>query len=588
MIISYKNIPTTDSNFLYRSLGSFWTQLFRDKEILRGYTKGQAEEAVQHYINLVEAVNNYSVQDTSIFHTELWKPIQLLKSKLNQVPFVFEPSSAVFGAQPETEEYYRGIVFKFGFKKEPNQDIFQYFIGKEFTTVGIIADKLLTPTKVYLNGSDFILNEGALVFNSNIFEDESLEKFDVIGEDGTPVTYIDKFGNTQQEQSAIIWIYNAEIDVQYLYNNFGYIFDFRYSDQRIYRDLLNVLFSTISNGPTVLNIKSLCAIALNVPFILNHEETIEDIFSDSTHQFIVTDKECYKIKKSATLRYSKIGTTLFAGDLLTTEVEYYDNAYSAHGWWKKTGLVGPRLGFSKNLFLGNYSNQLSFSSELEVISINDEGDVVFPVIGHPDDVKKFNQYLNNSTTRKNILKDYFEISQAGETATFVPLDFIMDNFLKLNVSFMKFSFSSEEEMAQFLQFIPMIKNNLPPYVYLLLKFDLTISTEIHELLNGEIISIPTGVTDTFWSLNIDASDEDGFIEPFDGETGYTDVNTRLFEIGRAITQQPYELVGSPDVVDEQADTDGRRMTVKAGALLSDIPSHATTASYNKLLLLDFS
>ena len=109
MIIDYKNRPTTNGDFLFRSLGSFWTQIFRDGDLLKGYTQGQGEEIIQRYIDLIETVKNYSIKDTPILHTEKWKPIQLLKSKLNQVPFVFESDNAVFGVQPENEQYYRGI-----------------------------------------------------------------------------------------------------------------------------------------------------------------------------------------------------------------------------------------------------------------------------------------------------------------------------------------------------------------------------------------------------------------------------------------------------------------------------------------------
>ena len=588
MIIDYKSRPTTNDDFLFRSLGSFWTQIFRDREALKGYTQGQAEEIIQRYIDVIEAVKNYSVKDSPMLHTEKWKPIQLLKSQLNQVPFVFEPNGAVFGVQPDAEEYYRGIMFKFGFKKEPNQDIFQYYIGNEFKTVGFLADRVISPTEVYIHGSDYVLSNGALIFNKNIFEDSNLEKFEVIGEEGIPVTYVDKFGVRQQEQSAIIWVYNAEIDVDYLFDNFGYIFDLYIADPEVYRAILEKLFATIVNGPTVANIKNLCAIALSCPFVLNAEEVVESVFEDASHKFVVTDKECYRIPLTSTLIPLVVGKTLYAGQLLTTDVEYYDNSSSANGWWKKTGLVGGRLAFSKNLFLGNYSNQLSFSSELEIIALDGNGNIVFPVLGHPEDVKKFNAFLNNSAARKTKLKTYFSLSDPGSTASFVPLDFIMDNFLKLNVAFMKFKFSSDEKMADFLRYIPLIRSNLPPYVYLLLKFDLTLPTESYSSLNGEVIQIPSGVTDVYWSLNADASDANGYIERTDGEAGYLDVKTRLFEIGRVMTPQLYELVGSPDVIDAQATTDGRRMTVKAAALIHPVPDHATTANYNKLLLLDFS
>ena len=64
-----KTGSVTDPVFLYRSLGSFWTDIFQDKETLKGYTKGQAEEITQRYLDLIEAINSFSATDIDVFHT---------------------------------------------------------------------------------------------------------------------------------------------------------------------------------------------------------------------------------------------------------------------------------------------------------------------------------------------------------------------------------------------------------------------------------------------------------------------------------------------------------------------------------------
>ena len=585
MKLSYKDKPVTNETYLFRSLGSFWTQIFQDKEVIQGYTRGQAEEIIQRYYDLIEIVQNYSVKDTPILHKEKWKAIQLFKSKIDKAPFIFEDGKAIFGAQSEDDTYYRDITFRFGFDKVSSENVFQYFIGTEYKKFGLIADRVIAPTQLYVYGSDVVINDGLLSFNKNIFEDESLEKFDVVGEDGVPETYIDSDGIEQTEQSAILWIYNAEIDNDYLYSNFGYLFDLRLDNNETYQKILEVVFSLFVKGPTVRNIQTLCATGLNVPIVINDVEVVEQLFEDSLYNYVVTDKECYRVLKTSTLRSFKVGSSLFAGDLLTTDVEYYDNSVSANGWWKKTGLVDGKLAFSKYLFLGNYISQLTFSNEIEMITLNSSGNIVFPIIGHPDDVTKFNQFLNASAARKNALKTAFNLVSPGDQAVIIPLDFIMDNFLKLNVAFMKFVFASDVELSEFSKFIPLIRANLPPYIYLVLKLELAIPTDEYSNLNGELIEIDTTGDEDFVYLNADASDEDGYIAPYDT---YTDLEARQFELGRALQEQPYELVGVDGVVDAEAEADGRRITVKAGQLLYTIPEGATTAVFNKLLFLDFS
>jgi hypothetical protein len=593
--IDYKNRNTTKGDFLFRSLGSFWTQIFQDKEVLKGYTLGQAEEIKQRYFDLIEAVNNYSIKETQIFHTEKWLPITVLKSKFNKIPFVFEKYKAVFGSQPASDKYYHDLIFKFGFEKEAVEDVYQYFIGKEIKNIGMIADRVIAPNVLYLCGSDVIIEDGALTFNSNIFEEDSFEKFDIVGDNGEAVTYIDNDGVKQQEQGIIIWLYSAKLDKNYLYNNFGYIFDFRLDTSELYRAILEIVFNTFVNGPTLNNIKSLVATALQVPIIYNKIEVVQKSFSDTDHSYIVTDKQCYKINKKLSPINVKTGQLLYAGDVLCENFELFDNASSANGWWKKSNLLDGRLAFSKYLFLGNYTNQLSFSSGLETISLDENGDIVFPVLGLPEDVKRFNNYLNNSIARKNVLKDYFNLINPYDAVSFVPLDFIMDNFMKLNIAFIKITFHSDAEMSYFMQFIPLIRSTLPPYIYLIIKFNLLLTTDEYSNLNGELVKIFTGITlpgipptPQYWYLNADASNDDGYIQPEAVSGAYTNIKDRLFELSRALKTQPYEFVTTHDSIDEDAEADGRLVTVQEGALLQNIPANATTAQVSKLLFLDFS
>lgn len=596
MIISYKNRPSTDSEFLYRSLGSFWTQLFQDKEVLKGYTLSQAQELTQRYTDLVETIRSYSVEDIPILHKEHWKPIQILKSKLNKTPFVFEKNKAVFGKQSSEDIYYRDMIFKFGIDKESSELVFQYFVGPEFKKFGVIADRILAPKELFIYGTDVVLDNGTLIINRDVFDSTNIEKYDVVGENGEPVTFIDNEGNTQQEQSAILWIYNCELDQSNLYKNFGYLFNLKIKNNEVYKEVLKATIKLFVSGPTINNIQTLCASILGIPVVRNREEIIEDVFSDSINKFLITDKEAYKLPLTATLKNSQIGAKLYAGELISNDIDFYDNSYNVEGWWKKADLVPDKLAFSRYLFLGSYLGQLSFSNNLETVYLDSIGNIVFPVIGHPDDVIKFNQFINSSTAKKNKLKLYFNLTSPGDSAIFTPLDFIMDNFMKLNVAYLGFKFNSLESMSYFLSLIPIIKETIPPYIYLILKLDLTIPDEEYSNLNGPFVQIDSGLTAPYpgddpaiyWLLNADASDSDGYIEIPTGETGYTDITNRLFEIGRAMPTQPMELVTSLDMVDDEVYDAGRLLTVAPGALLYDIPDGATTASYNKLLFLDFA
>src|SRR4051812_8757924 len=125
-INNFPSNTVTDGGYLYRSLGSFWTTMFQERETIKGYSIGQAEEMIQRYLDLIESINSYSVKEVSIFHRTKWLPIILYKSKFNRVPFVFEENQATFGAQAADDLYYNNVIFQFGNYKTPAAEIFVY------------------------------------------------------------------------------------------------------------------------------------------------------------------------------------------------------------------------------------------------------------------------------------------------------------------------------------------------------------------------------------------------------------------------------------------------------------------------------
>jgi hypothetical protein len=247
----------TDELFLYRSLGSFWIDVFEDKSTLKGYTKGQAEEISQRYLDLIEVINSYSSDKISVFHKEKWKPIHILKSKLNEAPFTFNPDDAVFGVQPDYSQFYAGQPFKFGNPKTPSAKVYQYYVGKDLVDFGIIADRVISPVRVYIYGSDVIISKGTLSFNKNVFDDPDLVKFDVFDNDGNSVTYTDINGVTQQEQSMTLWAYNGLSDTDKLYKAFGYIFRLYKPSSEFYKQVLAGVIKLFINGPTISIIKKI-------------------------------------------------------------------------------------------------------------------------------------------------------------------------------------------------------------------------------------------------------------------------------------------------------------------------------------------
>lgn len=591
------NYPTnveTDPSFLYRSLGSFWTDIFLDKDILKGYTIGLAEEAIQRYYDLIEVINSYAIEEIDTFHTEKWKPYILLKSKFDTSPLVFQQNDAVFGPQPSSDPFYQGAVFQLGKPKIPVADVFIYNIGEELQEFGVMTDRVIAPSKVYTYGSEVVINGGNLLFNTNIFEDTGITQIPLVGENGEPITYVDNQGITQQDSFIILWAYHAKLDENTLYDSFGYLFSLNRNNDDFFKDLLGALFDLYIDGPTIKSIKSLCSTFLNLRTIRHDGELIEEIFSDSENYYVITDQEVYKIPLAYTLADNvKVGAVLQIGDTLTTVIEYYDNVNNppfknfseGQNWWTKQHIIGSKLALSQYLFVGTYQQQLLFKNDLDLITIDAEGNINFPVEGTASDIAQFQSYLNN-IDNKSLIMSTLGLKNPGDSIPVNPVDFILSNFLKNNCALLKLRFTSIDLQSNFLSLLPYLKEMLPPYVYLILDLELSVTSEIYSNLN---FCVPIVFNSGTQILNADGSNTNGLIESLD-PFGYKDPKNRLFSISASVPIQPYEIIGTTDAASNQsaAISAGRFMYMRDGKPMKQPPTGATSSTFNNLLLLDFT
>lgn len=612
------NTKTTSAEYLYSALGSFWTSLFSDKDTLKGYTLGQAEEIIQRYQDFVEIVNSFSIDNCTVWHTENWKPLVIYKSQVNRVKFVFADNDAVFGPQPASDAIYNNVTFRFGKDKQPSAEVYTYQPSDYFNSAAIISDKLIDPTIMLVRGIDYNIDEGIFYFNKDPFT-LNIPTSQVINEDGQPATFITDQGTVELEERLILWLCSAEIDKSTVYNNFGsWVVDIQTRSSQEYKQLIDALMKIAVHGPTMYQLMLALSAFLEIP-LATKEEVIEQIVEDSYNKFVVTSGSVYKVKKYHNLREAiQVGYTLKKGEVITTNLATYDslsrfpgqqytNTDMSFGWWTDQNLTGSLFNLSKYLFYGDYMHQLAFSTEMEIVSLNSSGDVVFPVSGSAEDVNTFLNYINQADN-KSVIMDVFKLNEIGDTYPLIPLSFVMENFLKNNTILIKFDFESQDDHVRVLSLLPYLREYLPPYCYCIYKLSLAVAQEVVDNFDNCTTIEFTGGTQT---LNCDGSNEDGTIEKL-APYNYNDIETRLFELARQIIvradedlYQDFVVCGIPvqandpssveDAIDEVATiitavavTEERFAIVSEGKPTTAIPTGATTANYSSLLLLDFS
>ena len=597
----------TDGQYLYRSLGSFWTQVFQDKNTLKGYTLGMAEELIQAYYKLIETVQQYSVKDIELYHKEKWLPLTIKKSEFNNTPFKFTPNSAIFGVQPAEDLFYPNQVFRFGFSKETGGEVFSFTPSFALAKFGVIANRVIAPSLALIPGVDVVMQEGTLYFTTDLFNNSRIPTTKVIGDFGTPATFKDTQGNIVEEELVILWIHMAEIDEQALFNNFGILLELQLVTSQDYKDILKAIFNLYVEGPTIAALTSAFASLAGSPVVIEPTEAVEDIYVDDYNQYIVTDKNVYKLALAQTISPEVLrGGILRAGDILSADVLVADSTIDPVWWQRK--VQANKLAFSSHVFMANAKNQLFFENDFKLITYTGgaaDKRLLFPVLGREEDVKAFQDYLNLPTHKASLLQDLNFLENVTSSLTINPVDFLFKNIFKNNTLFVKLDFYSESQLGLFVSLLPLMQAYLPPHVYLLLYIGM--SKEPDEL--------------TGWNSGLAIEDFPGKFFSFDGSeylsgarpgaslggavdaNYYKDYINRMFclSIGPYRNLQPLHADGSAEFnnvnnLDEVRPNSSSGVSV--GSIRTDIPLSVqppgeavprlpSTREIQSILLIDF-
>jgi hypothetical protein len=622
----------TDGQYLYRSLGSFWTQIFQDKNVLRAYTLGMAEELIQSYYKLEEVINQYAIKDIPLYSRKKWQPLIIKKSDFNKTPFVFETDGAIFGVQPDTDNFYQGQVFRFGFPKGVSTAHVYSFTPKEkLVKFGAVANRLIDPSILLIPGSDVILKNGTLYFNTNLFDNTYIPRAKLIGDLNAPVVYVDDNGNTQQDEFIVLWLYHAELDADYLYANFGSVLNIHLPTEESYKTILQAIFNLAVEGPTITALRTAFSAFANAPTVIEAVETVEDIYPDNHYNYVITDKNVYKLALDRAVNTSiEIGGVLYAGDPITNDVKVVDSTID-HAWWHSE-ITTNKIAFASHVFAANVKRQLFFENavrqvNLDVTTVYTETGpttvrrLTFPVLGAPEDVASFQEYINQedylSSTgvkikgNKNTIIDKLQFARNISASTPInPVDFVFNNLFKNNTLLLKLDFYTNSQLQLFFSLLPNVRQYLPSHVYLIIYLQLKLTSDDFGNLNKGL-TIPGFDGDIF---SVDGSVRLSGARPGDPTTDpeyYKDYKNRMFCVALGPYRNPVPP-HEPSAYDEPLHTynnldelsannavdSNTQAGVRCGTMRTEIPEYITlpgdtqrvrpsTREIPAILLIDF-
>lgn len=317
---------------LFRYLGSFWSQIFPQPDLLRGMTDAVAANIIQAYSDMAAAINSVGMSTVSPLDEEKIVPVLIYRSKLSQSrhplrygdPAVFGPQSGL-AARVEA-----GSVLTFGGQLRDATPVFVSMPDNMLHAGNVIVNRLFNPSVVLVRGVDYVLENGDLVFRANPFDNPLISASQVATATG------------EADDLIVLWMSESLFDRHAAHAAGGYLF-YREEPAGVepaaYAMAVKALMSASAGGPSIAMIDSLIAATSGLPVIVESREVVESIFDFQGQTTVVTDLGIYRIPTGLALRGWVVpGAEARAGTPLSTATEVMDS-FSKPLWWADFPLI---------------------------------------------------------------------------------------------------------------------------------------------------------------------------------------------------------------------------------------------------------
>lgn len=472
----YPESDLDKSRALLNVLGSFWSRTYTGTSQLNSYARATALAVAQTQLNLLETVAALSSYDIPVFHTENWYPLVLRKSERNTTianKYKFNESGLTFNSGPALQ-----------FDAFANRDFYAFPAPDKFVGAGQIFDRLIFPSFALIGGTDFVVEDGAIIFTRDPFEDTTVSRQPIYE------------GDNLVDEEITLWAFKASLDYEYVFTQFAYAVNIRLESSDNAKQLVSAVISgLVAGGASDNALNGVLSAIFDVPLVKEEREVVEVITLDNHGLFIATDKTVYRFNAAATPIVA-VGQVVYAGDILTDTFEIIDlNRGVIPATLKALALDS---GFTAACF---YSDLIFENKEVPLIvdSTHPSGYtyVSFPLAGFPPDLQRFFDELHargiegipetpaecdktganrRLGTLAHILdrrKDRAGEPQAGDLpATINPLQFLVENILRNNAAIVRVKVSGLGKNHLGLYNIRNARQLVPPYAALLFIYDL--------------------------------------------------------------------------------------------------------------------
>lgn len=453
----YPPIPNVDVRQTLPLLGSFWSEFYADNGQLQNLLGALGSLQWQQWRNVNENVDCVARRTIPVTHREAWYRLALFDSQVvsRGEPYRFG-DELTFGSTAGNVHYFG--EYRLGYTAYP--------CPVELLTAAAATNRLQDASVWLTGGTDFKidLERGLILFRQDPFENPLCMKEDITV-DGVVV------------RQTVLWLFQAELDHEYVQRQLGYVFKIWQKSSSRYRDLLNAVADAAVSGATRKHLEALLTAATEVTYGEAGEQVI-DLYQDETRLLCVTDLRIHTFPPDAELLVA-IGDTLTAGQPLIAGAELLDFRHGQVPDWL------PGLYVGRHFLSPAIPGDLFFQNAALPLTLEDVDGIPqarFPVGGSTAAVAAFWAAVDAfGVSSGQTLAQRLDRRTAAATppsmeflpATINPLEFLVSNVWRENVGLLHLQQTAQSSWLQ-LPWSRLLRQLLPPHMTLILYVELTV------------------------------------------------------------------------------------------------------------------
>ncbi len=356
----------TNPQKIHECLGDYWYSIYYSNEQIGNYVASicfNREQWDYQFKDTKDCLSRYKVP---IFEHVKIKPVYLKYSDALESIKDYPTYNGKF-IHNGSIQYDLPIGYTYKFK-----------IPEDIKSAGYIANKVVDPTYT----SKAVIKDGMLYLDYSPFS--GIFKLDRIYDEAGRV--VDSY--------AIVWLFDVELEKEDIYYQYGYIFNIHFDSSENYKQLINVLYDSLINGPSERVFRLYISTVTGIPVALTEGEIVTEVLPD----LVTTDKNKYYIH-CEDVPVVNVGDVLSVGDSITDGLTFY----------KHNNIDDSIRAISLDRrYIGICANDIVFENvEKPVIISTVDGytKLDLPIIGTKEDITVFNDHVFSEGIVNNVQVD---------------------------------------------------------------------------------------------------------------------------------------------------------------------------------------